>query len=87
MRIAALLPYVLAAVPAVAADQGKLGLALGNKNPNGQCKQVSDYEADFDALRKVTTLVRTYSASDCDTAQNIIPAAKNKKFQVVLGVW
>ncbi|PLB43770.1 hypothetical protein P170DRAFT_514095 [Aspergillus steynii IBT 23096] len=88
MRIAALLPCLLAAVPAVtAAEQGKLGIALGNKNVNGQCKTVSDYEADFDALRKVTTLVRTYSASDCDTAKNIIPAAKNKKFQVVLGVW
>ncbi|KAK1150106.1 glycoside hydrolase 3 protein [Aspergillus melleus] len=87
MRVAALLPTLLAAIPAVAADRGKLGLALGNKNVNGQCKQTSDYEADFDALKKVTTLVRTYSASDCDTAKNIIPAAKNKKFQVVLGVW
>jgi exo-beta-1,3-glucanase (GH17 family) len=35
----------------------------------------------------LTTLVRTYSASNCDTAKNIIPAAKAKGFKVVLGVW
>ncbi|KAA8651999.1 1,3-beta-glucanosyltransferase Bgt1 [Aspergillus tanneri] len=87
MRVTTLLPYVLAAIPAVAAERGQLGLALGNKNPKGDCKTTSDYEADFDAIKGVTTLVRTYSSNDCDTAKNIIPAAKKKQFKVVLGVW
>ncbi|OOG00971.1 glycoside hydrolase family 17 protein [Aspergillus carbonarius ITEM 5010] len=87
MRVSSLLPALLAAIPVVSANRGTLGLALGNKNADSQCKTTSDYEADFDALRGVTTLVRTYSASNCATAQNIIPAAKAKGFQVVLGVW
>ncbi|KAB8231561.1 glycoside hydrolase superfamily [Aspergillus alliaceus] len=86
MRTAGLVSLLLAAIPAVTA-RGTLGLALGNKNPDGTCKSTSDYEADFDALKSLTTLVRTYSANDCNTAVNIVPAAKNKQFKVVLGVW
>lgn len=87
MRVSTLLPIALAAGTAVAARTGTLGFALGNKNPDGNCKAQSDYEADFDALKGVTSLVRIYSANDCDTAKNIIPAAKAKSFKVVLGVW
>ncbi|EAW07706.1 1,3-beta-glucanosyltransferase Bgt1 [Aspergillus clavatus NRRL 1] len=87
MRVSTLLPIALAAGTAVASKQGTLGFALGNKNADSSCKSQSDYEKDFDALKGVTTLVRTYSASDCDTAKNIIPAAKAKQFKVVLGVW
>lgn len=87
MRVAGVVPFLLAALPAVSADRGTLGFALGNKNADGSCKTSKDYQTDFDALKEVTTLVRTYSASDCDTAQNIIPAAKAKGFKVVLGVW
>jgi glucan 1,3-beta-glucosidase len=32
-------------------------------------------------------MVRTYSASDCDSAKNVLPAAKAKGFKVVLGIW
>ncbi|OGM44307.1 glucan 1 [Aspergillus bombycis] len=87
MRAAGFLSLLLAAIPAVTAKRGTLGLSLGNKNPDGTCKSTSDYEADFDALKSLTTLVRTYSANDCNTAVNIVPAAKNKQFKVVLGVW
>lgn len=87
MRVStSLLPALLAAIPAVSAS-GTLGLAIGNKNTDSSCKSTSDYEADFDALKSVTTIVRTYSASDCNLAQNIVPAAKAKGFKVVLGVW
>lgn len=34
-----------------------------------------------------STIVRGYAASDCNAAQEILPAAKAKGFQVVLGVW
>ena len=49
----------------------------------------ADYEADFDAIVAASgsKLVRGYAASECNTAQQILPAAKSKGFQVVLGVW
>ena len=90
MRVSGLIPLLMAAIPAAALDKeggGLLGFALGNKNADGNCKVTDDYKADFDALKSVATLVRTYSSSDCDTAKNIIPAAKEKGFKVVLGVW
>jgi len=71
------------------AAAGTLGFALGTKNADGSCKGQSDYEADFDAISAASgsKLVRGYSASDCDMASKILPAAKSKGFQVVLGVW
>lgn len=89
MRVSGLLPLLLAALPAAALnkDRGLLGFALGNQNADSSCKTTDDYLKDFDALKDLATLVRTYSASNCDTAKNIIPAAKEKGFKVVLGVW
>jgi glucan 1,3-beta-glucosidase len=87
MRVSSVLPFALAVAPMAVSAAGTLGFALGDKNADGSCKQTSDYEADFDQLKSLTTLVRTYSASDCNTAKNIIPAAKAKGFKVVLGVW
>ena len=68
---------------------GTLGFALGTKLPSGACKLTADYEADFDAILAASgsRLVRGYSASDCNSAQQILPAAKAKGFRVVLGVW
>lgn len=93
MRVLGLLSLLLSAVPAAVSQKtdnpgrGMLGFALGNKNPDGSCKAVDDYKADFDALKSISTLVRIYSASNCDAAKNILPAAKDKGFKVVLGVW
>lgn len=87
MRVSALIPLVAAVLPATASAAGTLGFSLGNKNPDSSCKQTIDYVKDFRALKGVSTLVRTYSASDCNTAKNIIPAAKSEGFKVVLGVW
>lgn len=87
MRVSGLLPLVLAAAPALVSARGTLGFSLGDKNPDGTCKSTSDYESDFDGLKNLATLVRTYSGTECDTPQNIIPAAKKKGFKVVLGIW
>ena len=87
MRSVSLLSVALALGPAAVIASGTLGFALGCQKPDGSCKQTSDYEADFDALQSVSKLVRIYAASQCNTAQNIIPAAKAKGFKVVLGVW
>jgi len=76
--------------PSVVTAAGTLGWALGNKLEDGStCKTTSDYEADFDAIKENSgsTIVRTYSATDCDTAAQILPAAKSKGFKVVLGIW
>lgn len=90
MRVATIASLALAAVPsALAASKGKLGFSLGTKNPDGTCKYQADYEKDFDAIAANTDskIVRGYSASDCNAAQQILPAAKSKGFQVVLAVW
>ncbi|KAF2401547.1 putative glucan 1,3-beta-glucosidase [Trichodelitschia bisporula] len=84
-----LLAAALAVAPALVSAKGTLGFALGTKNADGTCKAQSDYEADFDAIADASgsKLVRGYSASDCNAAQYILPAAKSKGFQVVLGIW
>lgn len=89
MHLSTIVSVALAATPAVVSAAGTLGFALGTKNPDGSCKDQAEYEADFDAIREASgsTLVRGYSASDCNCAENILPAAKNKGFKVVLGVW
>lgn len=78
---------LLLALPSLALATGKLGFALGDKKADGTCKFQVDYEADFKALKGLTTIVRGYAASDCDTAKQILPAAKSQGFQVVLGIW
>jgi exo-beta-1,3-glucanase (GH17 family) len=78
---------ILTVAPLAVSARGTLGFALGAQNPDTSCKSTSDYEKDFQALQGHTTLVRTYSASNCDQAQNIIPAAQKAGFQVLLGVW
>ena len=69
---------------------------LLNQNPDGTCKTVADYEADFDALKSNagSTIVRTYSIVDvnvpaytCQVAATILPAAKAKNVKVILGLW
>jgi glucan 1,3-beta-glucosidase len=75
------------AIPMAAAADGRLGYALGAKRVNGECKTTADYEADFDALKSQSTIVRGYAADECNFAQQILPAAKSKGFQVVLGIW
>ncbi|OAT03518.1 glucan 1,3-beta-glucosidase, variant [Blastomyces gilchristii SLH14081] len=87
MRLSHLLPLTLAAGPAVVSAAGTFGFALGVKNPDGTCKSQKDFEDDFDVLQAHTKLVRTYSASDCDNALFILPAAAKKGFKVVLGIW
>lgn len=89
MHFSTIIPLALAAAPVVVSAAGTLGFALGTKNPDGSCKYTADYEADFDAISAASgsKLVRGYSADDCNCAQQILPAAQNKGFQVVLGVW
>lgn len=83
----------LAAAPALVAAQdaqkGNLGFSVGTKKADGTCKSQQDYETDFDNMSKNAgvKIVRGYDANDCNFAQNILPAAKAKGAQVVLGIW
>lgn len=87
MHLAALVSLALAAAPATVSAAGRLGFALGTKRPSGECKETADYEADFDALKGLTSIVRGYDATDCNFAERALPAAQKKGFQVVLGIW
>jgi glucan 1,3-beta-glucosidase len=89
MRFSLVAPLALAVAPSLVSAAGTLGFALGTKNADGSCKGQSDYEADFDAISAASgsTLVRGYSASDCNSSVAIMPAAKAKGFKVVLGIW
>lgn len=89
MRLSTVAALALAGTPTLVSAIGQLGFALGTKMPNGECKTTRDYEDDFDAIADASDarIVRGYSASDCDAAQNILPAAKNKGFKVMLAIW
>lgn len=78
----------LAAIPAATAA-GQLGFALGVKQASGACKVQGDYEADFDAISKDSgsKIVRIYDAAECDVTAQMLPAAANKGFQAILGIW
>lgn len=65
-----------------------LGFALGNKNVDGTCKYLADYEADLDTIRggSEAVAIRAYSAEDCNTLQYLGPAVEEKGFKLVLSV-
>lgn len=85
ISILSLLPFLFTTSSAA----GLLGFSLGDKVPSGGCKYTADYAADFAAISAATSskVVRIYAASDCNTAQQILPAAKTAGFQVILGIW
>ncbi len=87
MRFSTILPIALAAAPALVSGAGLLGFALGDKKSDGTCKFKADYAADFAALSSLSKIVRVYAAADCNTAAEILPAAKDAGFQVILGIW
>lgn len=86
MRFSTIATGLLVAATQVAAV-GELGFNLGVKNNDGTCKSTSDFEADLDILKPYSDVVKIYAVSDCNTLQNLGPAAENKGFRVFLGVW
>lgn len=68
---------------------GMLGFALGNKRVDGSCKSTADYQEDLHAIKENSgsRIVRLYSAAECDSALQLLPAARSQGFQVLLGVW
>lgn len=66
---------------------GELAFNLGVENNDGSCKSTSDYESDLQVLKPYTTTVKVYAASDCNTLENLGPAAEAEGFQIFVGVW
>ncbi|AQZ09713.1 BGL2 (YGR282C) [Zygosaccharomyces parabailii] len=66
---------------------GDLAFNLGVKNNDGSCKSVQDYENDLSVLKGYTNKVKVYAASDCNTLENLGPAAEAEGFQIFLGIW
>lgn len=87
MRFSYSTTAALAIAPALVSAVGNLGFALGDKKIDGTCKFQADYESDFATIGPVAKIVRVYAASDCNTAQEILPAAESAGFQVILGIW
>lgn len=87
MRFSSFVSLALAAAPSFVSAAGNLGFSLGVKNTDGSCKGKKEFADDFDALLPHGSIVRTYSASDCNNAQPLVAAAKDKNFRVVFGVW
>ncbi|KAI9819992.1 MAG: glycoside hydrolase 3 protein [Pycnora praestabilis] len=87
MHFTSVVPLALVVAPAAVSAFSNLGFALGDKKSDGSCKYTADYAADFAALGSLSTIVRGYSASECNTAQQILPAARTAGVKVVLGVW
>lgn len=89
MRFSTIAPLALAVAPAVVSAGGMAGYSLGTKKADGSCKTIQDYRDDFDAIYSNSGIkvVRGYAAHDCDFAKNALPAAKEKGFKVMLGIW
>lgn len=66
---------------------GELAFNLGVENNDGTCKSTSDYETELQALKAYTSTVKVYASSDCNTLENLGPAAEAEGFTVFVGVW
>ncbi|QFZ29703.1 putative glucan 1,3-beta-glucosidase [Clavispora lusitaniae] len=77
----------IAAAISSAAAIGDLGFNLGVKDNEGNCKTADEYSSDFSKLEAYTKIVKTYAVSDCNTLQNLGPAAEKAGFQVMFGIW
>ncbi|CEP64015.1 glucan 1,3-beta-glucosidase LALA0_S10e00298g [Lachancea lanzarotensis] len=77
----------VAAAISCASAIGELGFNIGVKNNDGTCKSTQDYENDFNTLKGYTDTIKVYAASDCNTLQNLGPAAEKAGFGIFVGVW
>ncbi|KAK6200124.1 glycoside hydrolase [Scheffersomyces amazonensis] len=78
---------VAAALAASVSAIGDLAFNLGVQANDGSCKTTSDYESDFSNISPYAKIVKTYAVSDCNTLQNLGPAAESAGFQLMLGIW
>ncbi|PUU73678.1 glycoside hydrolase superfamily [Tuber borchii] len=88
LSVLSIIRSTLLVLPTLVSAAGDVGFSLGVKrNPDGACKSTDDFKTDLDTIKILSTAIRVYATSDCDTMQNLMPAVKDKGFKVVLGVW
>jgi len=67
------------------------GFNLGGNTKTGACKTTQDWKEEFETLKKFAKSdqisVKTFSTSDCNNLDNLIPAAKETKTMIWAGVW
>lgn len=66
------------------------GFNLAAQRPEGGCKNQSDWEADFRAIKSLPgnfDSARLYAASDCDTLVHAVPASFVTGVKILAGVW
>ncbi|KAI5965677.1 BGL2 [Candida pseudojiufengensis] len=77
----------IAAALATANAIGDLAFNLGVKDNAGNCKSVQEFESDLELIKGSTSTIKTYAVSDCNTLQNLGPAAEAENFKIMLGIW
>ncbi|KAI3403177.1 BGL2 [Candida oxycetoniae] len=81
-----LLTFLVASITGANAI-GNLAFNLGVKDNAGNCKSVQEFESDLELIKGSTSIIKTYAVSDCNTLQNLGPAAEAENFQIMLGIW
>ncbi|CCG23752.1 Bgl2 1,3-beta-Glucosyltransferase [Candida orthopsilosis Co 90-125] len=66
---------------------GDLAFNLGVKDNSGNCKTVDEFKSDLELIKGSSSIIKTYAVSDCNTLQNLGPAAEAEGFQIMLGIW
>ncbi|EGV62456.1 glycoside hydrolase 3 protein [Yamadazyma tenuis] len=77
----------LAATVASVNAMGDLAFNFGVQDNSGNCKSSEEFAADLKTLSSYAKIVKTYAVSDCNTLQNLGPAADDAGFQMIAGIW
>ena len=72
----------------------KLPANYPDKQPEGGCKTQADFEDDFRKIKSWSTnekdkfdTVKLFTAADCDTLANAVPAALKTDTKIWAGIW
>lgn len=66
------------------------GFNVQANKADGSCKTVADWTSDFNTIKSFPgnfNSIRVYASSDCNTLDNVIPAALATGSKVLAGVW
>ncbi|KAF2145169.1 glycoside hydrolase family 17 protein [Aplosporella prunicola CBS 121167] len=66
------------------------GFNIAAERPDGSCKSAADWDYNFKQMKALPgsfTDVRVYAASDCNTLELAVPAAKANNVKLLVGVW
>lgn len=81
---------VVLAGAAPLASAFRKGFNIGAQKADGSCKTQADWAWNFKAMQGLAGNfkdVRVYAASDCNTLELAVPAAKDAGVQLLVGIW